>query len=506
MTDDGYDVYGRGTVEPGDRPAILVVDYQKAFTTDGLGMGGTPLIERGVVNTARLLPVARETGVPVFQFHVSFGEAEGGLGLWSRKVPKLAEIRVGTPWVEIDDRLLDPSDSVIAKKWPSVFAGTPLARAPERAAHRHRDRHRLHDLGLRPRDDRRRVLERLPHARARGRRGRPGAGPARREPARLPAALLRGHDDGRVHRVPAAPRRGMRRPPLEDVTIVAIEQYGAGPWGSVHLADLGADVIKIEDPRSRGDVGRYVPPYQEGEDSLFFETFCHNKRSVSLDLTHPEARPVFEALVRAADGVYSNLRGDGPEKLRIRYADLESVNPAIVCCSLSGFGMTGPRAEEGGYDYILQGYAGWMSLTGEPDGPPVKTGLSLVDMATGYAAALALMCGLWGARRDGVGLRLRHLAVRDGDEPQHVRLDLAPLARLRAAAHGQLRAPVDRAVPELPHRRRLDRDRVREGQVLRPAVRGARAGVDDRGPALLAHGRARPRIARRASASSPRRC
>jgi crotonobetainyl-CoA:carnitine CoA-transferase CaiB-like acyl-CoA transferase len=195
----------------------------------------------------------------------------------------------------------------------------------------------------------------------------------------------------------------MRRPPLADVTIIAIEQYGAGPWGSVHLADLGADVIKIEDPRSRGDVGRYVPPFQEGEDSLFFETFCHNKRSVSLDLTHPGSRPVFEDLVRAADAVYSNLRGDGPEKLRIRYPDLESVNPAVVCCSLTGFGMTGPRAAEGGYDYILQGYAGWMSMTGEPDGPPEKTGLSLVDMATGYAAALALMCGLWGARRDGGG-------------------------------------------------------------------------------------------------------
>ena len=195
----------------------------------------------------------------------------------------------------------------------------------------------------------------------------------------------------------------MRRPPLEDITIIAIEQYGAGPWGSVQLADLGADVIKIEDPRSRGDVGRYVPPFQEGEDSLFFETFCHNKRSVSLDLSHPGARAVFEDLVRSADAVYSNLRGDGPEKLRIRYPDLEGVNPAIVCCSLSGFGMTGPRAAEGGYDYILQGYAGWMSLTGEPDGPPVKTGLSLVDMATGYAAALALMSGLWGARRDGIG-------------------------------------------------------------------------------------------------------
>ena len=199
----------------------------------------------------------------------------------------------------------------------------------------------------------------------------------------------------------ATPER--RRPPLEDITIVAVEQYGAGPWGSVHLADLGADVIKIEDPRSRGDVGRYVPPFQEGEDSLFFETFCHNKRSVSLDLSHPQARAVFEDLVRTSDAVYSNLRGDGPEKLRIRYDDLKEVNPAVVCCSLSGFGMTGPRAAEGGYDYVLQGYAGWMSLTGEPDGPPEKTGLSLVDMSTGYVAALALMCGLWGARRDGIG-------------------------------------------------------------------------------------------------------
>ena len=110
----------------------------------------------------------------------------------------------------------------------------------------------------------------------------------------------------------------MRRPPLEDVTIVAIEQYGAGPWGSVHLADLGADVIKIEDPRSRGDVGRYVPPYQEGEDSLFFETFCHNKRSVSLDLRASRgAARSSRTLVRSADAVYSNLRGDGPAKLRI---------------------------------------------------------------------------------------------------------------------------------------------------------------------------------------------
>jgi crotonobetainyl-CoA:carnitine CoA-transferase CaiB-like acyl-CoA transferase len=191
--------------------------------------------------------------------------------------------------------------------------------------------------------------------------------------------------------------------PLADVRVLAIEQYGAGPWGTLQLADLGAEVIKVEDPSSGGDVGRYVPPYQEGEDSLFFETFNRNKRSVSLDLRHPEARGVLEDLVRAVDGVYSNLRGDQPRRLRITYDDLKDVNPRVVCCSLSGFGMTGPRAAEGGYDYMMQGLAGWMSLTGDPDGPPTKSGLSLVDLSGGYASALALMAGLWRARREGVG-------------------------------------------------------------------------------------------------------
>jgi crotonobetainyl-CoA:carnitine CoA-transferase CaiB-like acyl-CoA transferase len=122
-----------------------------------------------------------------------------------------------------------------------------------------------------------------------------------------------------------------------------------------------------------GDVGRYVPPYAHGEDSLFFETFNRNERSLSTDLSTRAGRAVFEDLVRASDAVYSNLRGDVPAKMRIRYDDLKHLNPAIVCCSLTGFGMTGPRAAEPGYDYILQGLAGWMSLTGDPDGPPTKS-------------------------------------------------------------------------------------------------------------------------------------
>jgi crotonobetainyl-CoA:carnitine CoA-transferase CaiB-like acyl-CoA transferase len=191
--------------------------------------------------------------------------------------------------------------------------------------------------------------------------------------------------------------------PLADVRVLAVEQYGAGPFGTVHLAELGADVIKIEDVRSGGDVGRAVPPYQAGTDSLFFEAFNHDKRSVALDLTNRSGRAVFEDLVRVSDAVYSNLRGDVPEKLRLRYADLAHVKPQIVCVSLSGFGMTGPRRAEPAYDYIVQGLAGWQSLTGEPAGPPTKSGLSLVDYSGGLVAALALLAAVHAARRDGIG-------------------------------------------------------------------------------------------------------
>jgi crotonobetainyl-CoA:carnitine CoA-transferase CaiB-like acyl-CoA transferase len=191
--------------------------------------------------------------------------------------------------------------------------------------------------------------------------------------------------------------------PLADLRVLAVEQYGAGPWGTLQLADLGAEVIKVEDPSAGGDVSRYVPPYQDGESSVFFEAFNRNKLSVSLDLRHPAARSVFEDLVRACDAVFSNLRGTEPAKLRLRYEDLAHAKPTIVCCSLSGFGMTGPRAGQGAYDYTLQGLAGWQSLTGDPADPPTKSGLSLVDFCGGYVAAIGLLAGVWRARRDGRG-------------------------------------------------------------------------------------------------------
>ncbi len=196
--------------------------------------------------------------------------------------------------------------------------------------------------------------------------------------------------------------RGVR--PLEDIRIVAVEQYGAGPFATMHLADLGAEVIKIEDPGAGGDVARYLPPFQHGDSSLFFQTYNRNKRSVALDIRTTAGRAVFDDLVARSDAVFSNLRGDLPAALGLCYDDLKDINPRIVCCSLSGFGMTGPRARQGGYDYILQGLCGWMALTGDPDGPPTKSGLSMVDFSGGFVAAIALLTGIHAARRDGAGM------------------------------------------------------------------------------------------------------
>jgi crotonobetainyl-CoA:carnitine CoA-transferase CaiB-like acyl-CoA transferase len=192
-------------------------------------------------------------------------------------------------------------------------------------------------------------------------------------------------------------------PMLHGLRILAVSQFGAGPFGTQLLADLGAEVIKIEDPGVGGDVARHVGPYAASGDSLYFQSFNRGKKSIALDLKHPDGQAVLRDLVRVSHAVYNNLRGDLPAKLGLTYAALADVNPAVVCCSLSGFGATGPRAAEPAFDYLIQGYAGWMTLTGEPDGPPGKCGVSVVDFAGGYASMAALLAGLWEAQRSGRG-------------------------------------------------------------------------------------------------------
>ena len=194
-----------------------------------------------------------------------------------------------------------------------------------------------------------------------------------------------------------------QHPPLNGIRIVSVEQFGAGPWATMMLADLGAEIIKVENPETGGDVARYVPPYTAEQDSVYFQSFNRNKKSMTLNLQHPGGREVLHRLVGISDGVFNNLRGDLPARLSLDYPVLSAVKASIVCCSLSAFGRHGTRAGEPGYDYLMQGYAGWMSLTGEPDGPPTKTGLSLVDLGAGTMASLGMVSAIFRARQTGVG-------------------------------------------------------------------------------------------------------
>ena len=191
--------------------------------------------------------------------------------------------------------------------------------------------------------------------------------------------------------------------PLAGYRILSSEQYGAGPYGSMFLAQLGAEVIKIEPPKG-GDSARATGPYFLGDDdSLFYQTFNLNKRSLTLDLRSPAGREVFHRLVATADAVTNNARGDLPAKLGLDYATLGAIKPAIVCVHASAYGRNGPRASWPGYDYLMQAEAGFMAMTGAPEDPPTRFGLSMVDFMTGSMLATATLAGLIEARASGRG-------------------------------------------------------------------------------------------------------
>ena len=195
--------------------------------------------------------------------------------------------------------------------------------------------------------------------------------------------------------------------PLDGVRIIAVEQYGAGPYGTLQLASLGAEVIKVEQPGD-GDVSRSVGPefieaLPESSSSLFFQALNHDKKSVTLDLNTAEGQARLHRLVADADGLITNLRGDVVDKLGLGYESLASANPALVCTHLTAYGRSGPRADWPGYDYIMQAECGYFSLTGEPGSPPARFGLSTVDLQTGVTMAMALLAGIVQARAQGTG-------------------------------------------------------------------------------------------------------
>jgi succinate--hydroxymethylglutarate CoA-transferase len=191
--------------------------------------------------------------------------------------------------------------------------------------------------------------------------------------------------------------------PLAGIRIIAVEQYGAGPFGSMQLADLGAEVIKIENHTDGGDMARRVGPFFVEGESQFFQSLNRNKKSITLNLKAARGREVLHRLVATADATLDNLRGDLPVKLGLTYDALKEANPRIVCSHLSAYGREGSRAGWPGYDYLMQAEAGYLSLTGEPGGPPARCGLSIVDFMTGVYSAFALTSALLGARSTGKG-------------------------------------------------------------------------------------------------------
>jgi crotonobetainyl-CoA:carnitine CoA-transferase CaiB-like acyl-CoA transferase len=192
--------------------------------------------------------------------------------------------------------------------------------------------------------------------------------------------------------------------PLQGLRVLTFEAFGAGPFGSMYLADLGADVIKIENREQGGDATRAMGPFFLGpNDSHFFQTFNINKRSVCFNLKTAEGQELFRKLVGRSNAVLNNLRGDQPDKLGLTYAALKDANPRIVCAHLSAYGRDNERRAWPGYDYLMQAEAGYLHLSGEPGTPPARMGLSIIDFMTGITAALALVSALLGVERNGQG-------------------------------------------------------------------------------------------------------
>lgn len=197
--------------------------------------------------------------------------------------------------------------------------------------------------------------------------------------------------------------------PLTGLRILAVEQYGAGPFGTQYLSDLGAEVIKIEPPDG-GDVSRDVGPFfMEGANpgdtaaSLFFQGLNRNKRSITLDLKNAEGQTILHELAATADAVCNNLRGDVPAKLGLTYDALKAIKPALVCAHLSAYGRDNERTAWPGYDFLMQAEAGYFAVTGEPSGPPARMGLSIIDMMAGLSMSFGLISSVMQARETGVG-------------------------------------------------------------------------------------------------------
>ncbi|WP_283194288.1 CaiB/BaiF CoA-transferase family protein [Rhizobium sp. AN80A] len=196
--------------------------------------------------------------------------------------------------------------------------------------------------------------------------------------------------------------------PLAGIRVIELARVLAGPWAGQMLADLGADVIKVENPEGGDDTRHWGPPFVEGADgenlsAAYYHSANRGKRSITADLRSDEGQALVRRLVATADVVIENFKLGGLVKYGLDYESLRKINPKLVYCSITGFGQTGPYASLAGYDYIVQGMSGFMSITGEPDGQPMKAGVAIADIFTGIYAVSAIEAALIHALKTGEG-------------------------------------------------------------------------------------------------------
>ena len=192
---------------------------------------------------------------------------------------------------------------------------------------------------------------------------------------------------------------------LSGIRVLDLCRVVSGPFATMQLGDLGADVVKVEDPRSGDESRRYGPPFINGE-SAYFLSVNRNKRSCTIDLKSSAGRDVVLALAGVADVVIDNFRPGTLDKWGLSYEALREKNPRLIQCSITGFGRTGPDADRPGYDLIIQGESGVMDITGEADGPPIKVGTSIADLVTGLYASQSVLAALMKRERTGIGGRV----------------------------------------------------------------------------------------------------
>jgi len=196
-----------------------------------------------------------------------------------------------------------------------------------------------------------------------------------------------------------------RAPPLDGLRVVDLSRVLAGPYCTMLLGDLGADVVKVELPGQGDDTRRFGPPFKGGE-SAYYLAINRNKRSLTLNLKHPKAQALLRKLVERADVLLENFRPGTLEVMGLGWEELQKTNPRLVYCTISAFGSRGPYKDRPGYDFAVQAMGGLMSLTGEPDGEPMKVPIAIVDVTTGLYMLSAILAALRARDRDGVGQRV----------------------------------------------------------------------------------------------------